>query len=342
VAFDDTGDYFIKGGWNFIPGLAYNITMFKDFFRNSLVSRARLIYAIKVVLAFMLGILAASFLGLGYAYTAGVIAVLGLEQSRRRSLRAAVSWLLDALLALGLASLLFHFLGFRFWVLIIFIAVLVPLSHIIGLQNGIVISLVLISQIYLEQDIAYALNALFVLLVGIGIAFSLNLYMPKFDREIDASITKIDVAIDEAIQDIASGETPRFPDIVNLVQQVREKLFLDIENHYFVQTSKRSNYLTMRNGQIHILERIAPLLAAIEPMPEKTVILDFVKTFKGKIGTPNFAQSLKHELDALFEYFRQSPLPDSRAEFEKRAQLYYVLRELENFLILKINYHENP
>jgi len=315
--------------------------MLRDLFNSNLCVKTRIIAAIKIVVAFMFGILGAELFRLDYAYTAGVIAVIGLDQTRKRSVQAAIIWLLDSFLALGIASLLFHFLGYQFWVLIVFIAILVPLSYLLALQNGIVVAIVLISQIYGEQDLSYGFNALYILLIGIAVAFLLNLYMPKVDRQIDIAIKKIDTEIDRLLQAIAAGETASFVNVKALIKQTQEKLYLDIENHYFVQTNRRIRYLDMRLGQLIIMERIGPLLGQIAPIPEKDIIVDFIKTFKGKIGTSNFALSLKHELDALFEYFRQAPLPKEREEFEQRAQLYYILREIDSFLILKIKYHES-
>jgi uncharacterized membrane protein YgaE (UPF0421/DUF939 family) len=43
-------------------------------------------------------------------------------------------------------------------------------------------------------------------------------------------------------------------------------------------------------------------------------------------------------LEQLKEHFRNEPLPQSREEFEKRAILYQVIKELEYFLMLKRNF----
>jgi uncharacterized membrane protein YgaE (UPF0421/DUF939 family) len=314
--------------------------MFKELFKTRLCLKTRLIIAIKMIIAFVVAILIGEAFGLAYSYTAGVIAVIGLDLTRRRALQAAIVWLLDSLLALGLASLLFYLLGYEFWVLIIFVAIFVPLTFILRLKDGIVIALVLISQIFLEQQLSFAFNALYVLLIGIIVAFLLNLYIPRSDAAINKTIADIDDTIDELIQDIASGEPVDFTHVKQMIKDAKDKLFIDIENHYYVQTNQREDYIKMRRGQLIVLERIAPILENVAPIKEKTIIIDFLKRFEGKIGKSNNSQELRSELHSLLDYFKKAPLPNDRHSFENRAELFHVLLQLDEFLDLKMKYHD--
>jgi len=209
-----------------------------------------------------------------------------------------------------------------------------------GWDRDCLIALVLISQVFLEQDLSYAFNALYILLIGIGVAFLLNLYIPKSDKTINKSIKEIDDNIDKLIQDIAQGEPVDFTHVKQLIKQAKEKLFIDLENHYYVQTNQREDYIKMRRGQLIVLERIAPILEAVAPIREKQIIIDFLNKFEGQIGITNKAKELREELQKLLQYFKDSPLPKTRDEFEHRAELYHVLLQLDEFLDLKMKYHD--
>jgi uncharacterized membrane protein YgaE (UPF0421/DUF939 family) len=313
--------------------------MLKELFKTSLGLKYRLIIAVKMVGAFIIGILIAELFQLEYAYTAGIIAVIGLDLTRRRALQAAIIWLLDSLLAVGISSLLFFLLGYEFWVLIIFVTIIVPLSFLLRLKDGIVIALVLISQIYFERDLSFAFNAMYILLIGIVVAFLFNLYIPRSDKAISQSIDTIDMTIDRLIQGIAKGEPVDFTYVKQLIKMAKEKLFVDLENHYYVQTNQREDYIKMRRGQLIVLERIAPILEAVTPIPEKAIITDFLRRFEGRIGVDNYAEDLHKELHRLLDYFKNAPLPTSRVEFENRAELFHVLLQLDEFLDLKLKYH---
>ncbi len=314
--------------------------MFKELFSQKTSAKSRAILLIKMIVAFILGILLAELFHLHYEYTAGVIAVLSLEPTRKRSIRSAILRILDSVLALGIAAGLFALLGYGFWVLLIFIAVLVPLTFLLRLETGLVVALVLVSQLYLEKDYGFALNALWILLVSLSLAFVLNLYMPKHDRLIQRSIDIIDQAMDASIQAIALAEPVDFIRIRQDLKSAKETLLLDIENHYFLQTDQRILYLEVRQNQLQILEKIQEGLGQIRDIPEKAIVLKYLQSFKGKIGKANYALPLKEELKKLLDDFKVAPLPKSRDEFESRAELFHILLEIENFLNLKIRYHE--
>lgn len=113
--------------------------------------KLRLFRLIKMTVGFIAGMLIAKSLQLPYFYTAGVIAVLSLEPTRKVSLESGIIRIIDSLLALGLASLLFHSFGFDVVVLFIFVALFIPLSFLFRIDRGIVVSLVLVSQIYFRK-----------------------------------------------------------------------------------------------------------------------------------------------------------------------------------------------
>ena len=96
----------------------------------------------------------------------------------------------------------------------------------------------------------------------------------------------------------------------------------------------------MRQNQLQILEKIQEGLGQIRDIPEKAIVLKYLQSFKGKIGKANYALPLKEELKKLLDDFKVAPLPKSRDEFESRAELFHILLEIENFLNLKIRYHE--
>jgi uncharacterized membrane protein YgaE (UPF0421/DUF939 family) len=314
--------------------------MLRNLFTSHLSLQARLIIAFKMIVGFVVTILICELLNLEYSFTAGAIAVIGINLTRRKIVQSTIIWLLDSLLAIGLAVLLFYLFGYDFWVLIVFVVIFLPLSFIFKLKEGIVIALVLISQIYIEHDPFYSLNALYILLISIVVSFLLNLYVPRTDRSINESIKNIDRTIDDLIQKIAHNDPVDFMPIKTMIKDVKDKLFLDLENHYFVQTSQREDYIKMRRGQLIVLERIAPILHNISDIPQKMVIIDYLKSFKEKIGTENYANDLRQQLHQLIDDFKKSTLPKDSKEFKNHAELFHVLLQLDEFLDLKIKYHE--
>ncbi|NLL69338.1 MAG: hypothetical protein GX232_03930, partial [Acholeplasmataceae bacterium] len=176
-----------------------------------------LVLMIKMTIGFMIGMLVAVLFKLPYFYTAGVIAVLSLEPTRKQSTDNSIKRVIGSLLGLGLAVLLFYLFGYNVWVLFLLVAIFIPLSFFTKIEKGIVVSLVLISQIYLEKDLMFSLNAIYILLIGVVVALLLNLYMPR-DNQIINEIKKIDKTINSLIQMIANKEKVDFSNIDNLIK----------------------------------------------------------------------------------------------------------------------------
>lgn len=66
-----------------------------------------------MVLATCLAILLSEFLGLSYAISAGIIAILSISDTRRSTAKLAYNRFMSMLLALLLGSLAFQILGFN-------------------------------------------------------------------------------------------------------------------------------------------------------------------------------------------------------------------------------------
>lgn len=301
--------------------------------------KLRLFLLIKMTIGFMAGMLIAMIFDLPYFYTAGVIAVLSLESTRKSSLKSGIIRIINVLLALGLATFLFYLFGFHVWVLFVFVALLIPLSYFFKIDKGIVVSLVLVSQIYLESNLGYSLNAFYIFLIGLGAALILNLYMPK-NLSIKQEINDIDQVLNKLIQDIARNKAVSFEEIDRLLSTTYNNIQVELENISIPLITKRLKYVEMRFEQVSILKRINKTLDSVKPIKEKESILDFLKEFDNNIGEENYAASLAVRLNELFQMFKESSLPESRDKFENRAQLYYVLLEIDQFLNLKLTYHQ--
>jgi uncharacterized membrane protein YgaE (UPF0421/DUF939 family) len=288
---------------------------------------------------FIAGMLIAKALELPYFYTAGVIAVLSLEPTRKASLESGIIRIIDSLLGLGLATLLFYLFGFHVLVLFIFVSLFIPISFFLKIDRGIVVSLVLVSQIYLESHLHFSLNALYILLIGVGVAFLLNLYMPK-NEHIKKEIALIDQHLNKLIQGIAKQQPVSFEEIEELLSATYNNIQVELENINIPLTTKRLKYVEMRTEQVSILKRVYQILNNVDQIKEKEIILNFLKEFDNRIGEKNYASPLLNRLNELFLMFKESALPESRDQFENRAQLYYVLLEIDLFLKIKLTYHQ--
>ncbi len=301
----------------------------------------RLTLALKMIVGFIAAYLIALAFKLDYSYTAGVIAVLSLALTKEAVLKAALARFSASLIGIGLGVLAFFLLGYQIYTLVIVVVILIALLYILRLEIGIVLALVLISQEYLGGEPTYALNALYILLIGMGVAILLNFYAPKPQKLIDTNELKIDKQMSDIFRKLSHDETVDFSPLKGAIEQAKKDLVLAKENRAMATVEKRMSYIGMRENQTLLLERVALILSSLQGSVYKDKLLGFLGEFINNIGKIDYATGLLSKLDKLHKDYEKLNLPQTRKEFEQRAELFHVLSETRAFLEAKIAYHHH-
>ena len=307
---------------------------------------------IKLVLATCLAAWLADFLGLAYSTSAGIIAILSVTDTRRSTAKLAGNRFLSTLLALAIGSLAFHFLGFHLGALAIYIAIYVPLAFRLGWEIGITPSTVLVTHLLLEKSTSWSLlgNELALFLIGTGFALLANLYMPSRQQEIDSYHEKVEEQLKKILLRfeyfLKSGDgrndAALIKELDTILQQALQLVYLDHSNHLFHQTNYHIHYFEMRRAQNRILLDMAGNINTCRLAASESFILAklFLKTAK-QLSQANPGHDLLDEIEEYLAVFRKRPLPKTRQEFETRATLLQLLRDLETFIELKVDFYRN-
>ena len=307
---------------------------------------------IKLVLATCLAAWLADFLGLAYSTSAGIITILSVTDTRRSTAKLAGNRFLSTLLALAIGSLAFHFLGFHLGALAIYIAIYVPLAFRLGWEIGITPSTVLVTHLLLEKSTSWSLlsNELALFLIGTGFALLANLYMPSRQEEINSYHEQVEEQLKKILLRfeyfLKSGDgrndAALIKELDKILQQALQLVYLDHSNHLFHQTNYHIHYFEMRRAQNRILLDMAGNINTCRLVASESFILAklFLKTAK-QLSQANPGHDLLDEIEEYLAVFRKRPLPKTRQEFETRATLLQLLRDLETFIRIKVEFYEN-
>ena len=293
-----------------------------------------------MVLATCLAILLAEFLGLSYATSAGIIAILSISDTRRSTAKLAYNRFMSMLLALLLGSLAFQILGFNLWALGFYLATYVPLAFLQGWEIGITPSSVLVTHLLLEKSTSLSLlgNEVAIFLIGTSFALLANLYMPSRQEEIDRYHEIVEEQLKKILYRFAeflgkgdgSNDASLIRELDTILKEALDLVYLDHSNHLFHQTNYHIHYFEMRKRQNNILRDMANNVNNCQLAASESLILAqlFAKT-ASQLSQENPAQFLLDEINRYLAVFRERPLPRSRQEFETRATLLQLLRDLE-------------
>lgn len=309
---------------------------------------------IKLVVATTVAILLAQMIGLTFATSAGVIAILSLLDTRKSSLKIAWRRFLSAVLGLVIAIALFYVFGFKVWVISLYIAVYVPLAYYWKLESGIPPITVLVLHLYSLESVLplQIINEVGLLLVGTITALALNAYMPSKQGKIDAYHSVVEKDLRAILMQFAmllkngdgSNDGNLIDELEITLSAALELVYIESNNQIFQSTNYQVHYFEMRREQEKILKGMSESITAtaLDLRSEESQLLS--QLFEGiaqQLSQENPAAGLMEDLQSFRSHFRERSLPATREEFESRALLFQLLGDLERFIQLKVDFYRS-
>ncbi|WP_246944648.1 aromatic acid exporter family protein [Bacillus pinisoli] len=307
---------------------------------------------IKTALGVTIAVWISSLLELDYYLSAGIITILCIQATKKKSLQSSWSRFLACTIAMAFSIVFFQILGYEPWVIGLLMIFFIPVTVYFRIQEGIVTSSVIIFHLYSEETYSQTiiLNEFALIVIGIGIALLMNLYMPSVDHQ----LKKYQVDIERYFSGI-------FKEIVNYIrlknsdwdgheitmshhtlEKAKSLAIRDVQNHLLRHENIYYSYFRIREQQLEILERILPLVIPLNHSGEEgEKIADFLEDISNSIHPGNTANRFLLQIEELKREFRESELPKTREEFEVRASLFQLLKEMEQYLIIKSYFRPN-
>ncbi|PWK13404.1 aromatic acid exporter family protein [Tumebacillus permanentifrigoris] len=306
---------------------------------------------IKTAVGSALSIAIAKYLGLEFYSFAGILTILCLRETVKRSYLDAWERLIACVVGIGFAMLMFRLVGYHPWSIGLILLFLIPTLVALKVQGSVTTACVIILHMYMMEHVDWAMakNELVLVGVGIGAALLLNSYMPsrekelvRFQKQIEGNFERIFREVARFLRDGATDWDGR--EITETTAVLRDALrmaLLDIENHVLREETGYYAYFLMRSRQFEIIERIMLTLSTLDgAYCQGRDIANFLDEMAGQI-TPGSTDQTQARLDQLFRLqaeFRAAELPQDRQEFESRAALLHFINDMERYLKIKKNW----
>ncbi|WP_171335618.1 aromatic acid exporter family protein [Enterococcus cecorum] len=307
---------------------------------------------IKTVIASVSAILIATQLHLLYATAAGIIAILSVGNTKKTSLKSGLGRVLSLGLAIILSFICFTTLGFHTWAFGVFLLVFIPLSVRFNLADAIVVNSVLITHFLVEKSFSWQmiLNETLLMTIGVGLALLLNLYMPDNEKQLKEDIKAIEEDFRTIIFAMAAHlNLEKIAPLDDACLDLRSKLraalnqaHIHQKNQWLSEEDYYSEYFSMRLAQLRILRDMVNLLIEIDIdglfVDElRKVLISTAENF----AEENDGKLILWQIEAVYQNYRQKPLPQTREEFENRALLFQFLQSFRSFVEIKAIFYQN-
>ncbi|OLS40140.1 aromatic acid exporter family protein [Bacillus sp. MRMR6] len=307
---------------------------------------------IKTALGTAISILIAQKLGLDNFASAGILTILCIQVTKRRSLRTAWDRFLACILVMPFSAIFFEGIAYHPLVIGLMLLVFIPTVVMLQAKDGVVTSSVIILHIYMAKEISRGLfmNEVGVITIGIGVALLINLYMPSVDKKLIDYQRRIEgnfkIIFSEMIYYLRNGESDwsgnEITDTARLLDEAKSLAFQDIENHFLREENVYFRYFKMRENQFEIIERVLPIVTSItKTVDQGKMIADFLEELSRNIHFGNTATVYLEKLNAMNKQFEEMELPKTREEFEVRAALLQLVNEMNLYLTIKSSFKAN-
>ncbi|WP_214824206.1 aromatic acid exporter family protein [Exiguobacterium algae] len=306
---------------------------------------------LKTAVAAGIAMLISESIHLEFFVFAAIIAILSIQETRKKSIRASYERVMASLLAIGVGAGMFTLLGYTPVTIILYFVMFIPLVQQLKLQDGFITSVVILTHLYTEGQFSVELfiNELLLIAIGVGVGLLVNMYMPTLDREIERIKDNIDRSLAVLFYDVAACvETGVYNNHSMMLIKTRDylKQGKDLALRRMGNSIGKRNedmdylYFRMRERQYDILKRVADNAREITMVVnEAKPVATFLRRVGDHVNEEADATVFLRELEDMIEHYRKNvPLPTTREEFEVRSSLLNILSDVKSYLILKERY----
>lgn len=317
---------------------------------NKIFNKHNIFFALKVFSVATIAIVVASLLKLDFPISAGIVAILSVAFTKRETLKTAINRLIAFIFALAISFACFNLLGYNTFAFIIYLFLFIAMCQAFKWNNAMAMNSVLISHFlsFGRMGGKEILNECLLFIIGVGLGVLINLTLRKNIDSIEKQKSETDELIKMVL--MRMGERIINPDLadydgtcfIKLRESIRKTTVLaetNYNNQWKTNDVEDLEYISMRERQADMLYVMYKRVSEISTVYATSGALsEFFCRVSREYSTENTVESLLRDYKELDKYMKEMPLPANRLEFEDRARLYSIMRNMEEFLMIKKEY----
>lgn len=319
--------------------------------RNNM-DRKTWITGVKITIAALMAILLADVLQLQFSPTAGIITILSIQKTKKETLKTAGRRGMAFIIAIVVSFLCFQTAGFHVVAFAIYLFMFSMICLYFGWTEAIAMDSVLITHFLTESNmkVEILINEILLFIIGTGFGILANLHLRNKKEEFEILASRVDIEIRVILKRMAERllkadksdyNDKCFEKLEKEVECAKQSAFRNHNNQLLNASYDEIDYIKMRENQIQVLRHVYESIKMVETIPRQTQkIAHMILRIEEGYHKDNTVKDFRKELEGLLLQLKTEELPATREEFEARAVLFYMLKQLEEFLMLKEKFME--
>ena len=301
-----------------------------------------IVNSVKMIFAAICSICMAQLFNLDFAISAGIVAILTIQPSKRETFSTAIARFYGFVIAIVISFICFKIFGITTLGFFVYLAIYVFICQKFRWYSAIAMNSVLISH-FLSigvMNFQTIINESLIFLIGVLFGILVNLHLHKNVKEMN----RLKNLLTEQVQKIINRMSQRIID--QNLQNYDGKCFIQLNKDFYLakeiadvnyknQLKKDDSgikYLENLGNQIGILYEMYKRVKNIKTQPSTAkIISDFLQKVSEEYPIQN-NEILLNEFNSIWQEMKNRPLPQTRQEFEDRAELFTLLELIEEFL----------
>lgn len=317
-----------------------------------MLGKEKLTNTFKIAFAAIISIFIAIRLGLNHAVSAGIVSILTIQPTKKETIKTAVGRFYAFICALFIAFFCFEIVGYRFTAFAIFLIVYIFLCQMLNWSNAMSVNAVLVSHILQAENMTVrtVTNECLIFLIGVGIGIIANMhlrknvnYIEELKEATDRQIKEILYRMSQRIldKDISDYNMESFVGLKKSIRKAKNVAEENYNNQFKNADTFDIDYIKMRDRQCHVLYEMYKNIRNLHTTPiTAKKISKFLAEMAESYHKSNTGKELLVKFRQMDESMKSKPLPIERIEFEDRAKLFTLLRYIEEFIEIKVDFSE--
>ena len=301
---------------------------------------------LKTALGAAIAIAVAQFFDLQFYTAAGILTILSVQPTKKKSLHAVYTRVVASIVGMILAYVFFEIFGYHAIVFGIMLLLFIPTIVSLGVSEGFVSSAVIMMHIYSQANFTVDLlyNELALMAIGYSAGLVVNIYMPDIQAELDWYRRELESLYTKIFSEIAKylkegdmlWDGHELVKAVEILNKAKALAFQDVENHLTRKENLYYVYFDMREQQLEIIERVLPKITALPVIVQQSnLVAVFMEELSENVHSGNTASHFREKLVEVKEEFAKMPLPNDHQTFLAMAALYQFIEEMDAYLAIK-------
>lgn len=287
-----------------------------------------------------------------FVASAGVISLLTIMPTKKETLKTAGVRFLAFAVALLLAFGCYSFVGFGILAFVVFLIVFIPVCQLFKWSYALTICSVIVSHFIILGDMSpeHILNEVLIFTIGVGVGVVANLhlrkdvnYIEQLKDETDAEMKSIIAGMAEHImdRDLTDYNGELLHQLRKSIRKAKNVADRNYNNQFGTTDIYDIEYIRMRDKQCMVIHEMYRIVRHIDTTPSTAhLISDFLKYMAETYHKDNDGKLTLEKFKEMDKEMKSRPLPVERKEFEDRAMLFNLMRKIEEFVTLKIEFSE--